>query len=263
MVKDLYVDVSEDSLAVLTAELVVWQIPAQLMTFAEPMLSVATRVAVQLVTVYQVTKGIPIQDVLEETVFPILNAGTTKPVKITNVLILVERPAGLVLNARSTTMWLFADVLEDLQEIHSRAVVGLARMKFVKPAEQTLIVKLDKMTGLSADVKLIILEIHCKDVVANVTQTVIVPKLKNVYNSNVWLPAEKEPVVTTPTVSQGITVPTAPVLMISWETPELDVTQNVPDTTNVPITRPVSNSSARIPAESLIQMYAAAEPTVK
>ena len=36
-----------------------------------------------------------------------------------------------------------------------RAVVGLARMKFVKPAEQILIVKLDKMTGLSADVKLV------------------------------------------------------------------------------------------------------------
>ena len=36
------------------------------------------------------------------------------------------------------------------------------------------------------------MEIHCKDVVANVTQTVIVLKLKNVYNSNVWLPAEKE-----------------------------------------------------------------------
>ena len=61
-----------------------------------------------------------IQGVSEETVFPILNAGTTKPVKITNVLILVERPAGLVLNARSTTMLLYADVLEDLQEIHSR-----------------------------------------------------------------------------------------------------------------------------------------------
>lgn len=63
MVKDLYVGVSEDSLEVLTADLVVWQIPAQLMTFAEPTLSVATRVAVQLVTVYQVTKGIPIQGV--------------------------------------------------------------------------------------------------------------------------------------------------------------------------------------------------------
>lgn len=63
MVKDLYVGVSEDSLEVLTADLAVWQIPAQLMTFAEPMLSVATRVAVQLVTVYQVTKGIPTQGV--------------------------------------------------------------------------------------------------------------------------------------------------------------------------------------------------------
>merc|ERR1712008_249655 len=107
----------------------------------------------------------------------------------------------------------------------------------------------------------IILEIHCKDVMGNVTLAVIVLKLKNVYNSNVWLPAEKEPVVTIPTVLQETTVPTAPVLMTSWETLELDVTQNVPDTTNVPITRHVS--SARIPAESLIQMYAAAEPTVK
>lgn len=263
MVKDLYVDVSEDSLAVLTADLAVWQIPALLMTFAEPMLSVAIRVAVQLVPVHQVTKGIPIQGASEETVFPIQNAGIIKHVKITNVWILAEHPAGLVRIARLTTMWLFADVLEDLQEIHSRVVVGLPRMKFVKPVEQTLIVKLDKMTGLSADVKLIILEIHCKDVVANVNQTGIVLKLKNATNSNVWPPAGKEPVVTIPTVSQGITALTAPVLMISWEMPELDVTQNVPDTTNVPITRPVSNSSARIPAESLIQMYAAAEPTVK
>jgi len=233
------------------------------MTFAEPTLSVATRVAVQLVPVLQVTKGIPIQGVSEETVFPIQNAGTIKPVKITNVLILAERPADLVLIVKSTTMWLFADVPEDLQEIHSRAVVGLPRTKFAKPVEQTLIVKLDKMTGLSADVKLIILEIHCKDVVANVNQTGIVLKLKNAYNSNVWPPAGKEPVVTIPTVSQGITALTAPVLMISWEMPELDVTQNVPDTTNVPITRPVSNSSARIPAESLTQMYAAVVPTVK
>ena len=68
---------------------------------------------------------------------------------------------------------------------------------------------------------------------------------------------------TTPTVLQEITVHTAPVLNTSWETPELDVTQNVPNMTNVLMTRPVSNSSARIPAESLIQMYAAAEPTVK
>jgi len=104
VVKDLYVDVSEDSLAVLTADLVVWQIPALLTTFAEPMLSVAIRVAVQLVTVCQVTKGIPILGVSEETVFPILNAGTIRPVKITNVLILAERPAGLALIARSTIM---------------------------------------------------------------------------------------------------------------------------------------------------------------
>jgi hypothetical protein len=263
VVKDLYVDVSEGSLAVLTAELVVWQIPARLMTFVELTLSVATRVAVQLVTVYQVTKGIPTRAVSEETVFPILNAGTIKPVKITNVLILAERPADLVLNARSTIMLLFADVPEDLQEIHSRAVVGLARMKFVKPAEQTLIVKLDKMTGLSADVKLIILAILYRDVDANVIQAVIVHKLKNVFSSNVWLFAGKELVVTTPTVLPEITVLIVLVLMISWETPELDVTQNVPDTTNVPITRPVSNSSARIPAESLIQMYAVVEPTVK
>ena len=40
-----------------------------------------------------------------------------RPVKITNVLILVERPVGLALIARSTIMLLFADVLQDLQEI--------------------------------------------------------------------------------------------------------------------------------------------------
>ena len=39
--------------------------------------------------------------------------------------------------------------------------------------------------------------------------------------------------------------------------------QNVQDIMNVQITRPVSNSNARIPAESLIQMYVAVVPTVK
>lgn len=233
------------------------------MTFAEPTLSVATRAAVQLVTVCQVTKGIPIQGVSEETVFQIQNAGTIKPVKITNVLILAERPAGLVLNARSTTMWLFADVLGDLQEIHSRAVVGLPRMKFVKPVEQTLTVKLDKMTGLSADVKLIILAILYRDVDANVIQAVIVHKLKNVFSSNVWLFAGKELVVTTPTVLPEITVLIVLVLMISWETPEPDVTPNVPDTTNAQITKLALNSSVKILAENLIQMCVAKAPIAK
>ena len=61
--------------------------------------------------------------VSEETiVFPIQNAGTIKPVKITSVLILVELPVVvvLVLIAKLTIMWLFVDVLQDLQEIPTR-----------------------------------------------------------------------------------------------------------------------------------------------
>jgi len=136
-------------------------------------------------------------------------------------------------------------------------------MKFVKPVEQTLIVKLDKMTGLSADVKLITLVILFRDADANVTPTVIVRKLKNVFSSNVWLLAGKELVARIPTVLPGITVLIVLVLLISWETPEPDVTLNVPDTMNVQITKLVSNLSVEILAENLIQMYVAKVPIVK
>jgi len=133
----------------------------------------------------------------------------------------------------------------------------------VKPVEQTLTVKLDLMTGLSADVKLIILVILYKDVDESVIPTVIVHQLKNVFSSNVWLFAGKELAVRTPTVLPGITALIALVLLISWETPEPDVTLNVPDTMNVQITKLVSNSSAEILAENLIQMFVAKVPTVK
>jgi len=133
----------------------------------------------------------------------------------------------------------------------------------VKPAEQTLTVKLDLMIGLSADVKLIILVILYKDVDGSVILTVIVHQLKNVFSSNVWLFAGKELVVRTPTVLPGITVLIVLVLLISWEMLEPDVTLNVPDTMNVQITKLVSNSSAEILAENLIQMFVAKVPIVK
>jgi len=136
-------------------------------------------------------------------------------------------------------------------------------MKFVKPVEQTLIVKLDKMTGLSADVKLITLVILFRDADANVTPTVIVRKLKNVFSSNVWLLAGKELVARIPTVLPGITVLIVLVLLISWETPDPDVTLNVPDMMSVQTTRLASNSSAEILAENLIQMCVAKAPIVK
>jgi len=133
----------------------------------------------------------------------------------------------------------------------------------VKLAEQTLTVKLDLMIGLSADVKLITLVILYKDVDESVILTVIVHQLKNVFSSNVWLFVGKELVVRTPTVLQGITVLIVLVLLISWEMPEPDVTLNVPDMMNVQITKLVSNSSAEILVENLIQMYVAKVPIVK
>jgi len=136
-------------------------------------------------------------------------------------------------------------------------------MKFVKPAEQTLTVKLDLMIGLSADVKLIILVILYKDVDESVILTVIVHQLKNVFSSNVWLFVGKELVVRTPIVLPGITVLIVLVLLISWEMLEPDVTLNVPDMMNVQITKLVSNSSAEILVENLIQMYVAKVPIVK
>jgi len=136
-------------------------------------------------------------------------------------------------------------------------------MKFVKPVEQILTVKLDLMTGLSADVKLIILVILYKVVDGSVILTVIVQQLKNVFSSNVWLFAGKELVVRTPTVLPGITVLIVLVLLISWEMPEPDVTPNVPDTTSVQTTRLASSSSAEILAENLIQMCVAKVLIVK
>jgi len=136
-------------------------------------------------------------------------------------------------------------------------------MKFVQPVEQILIAKLDLMIHQFVDVKLIILVILCKDADANVILTEIVLHLKNVFSSNVWLFAEKELVVRIPTVLPGITVLIVLVLMISWEMLELDVTQNVQDTMNVQIIKLVSNSSAEILAENLIQMFVAKVPIVK
>jgi len=233
------------------------------MIFVEPMLNVVTREDVPPVTVCQDIKEIPIQGVSEEIVFPIQNAGTIKPVKITNVLILVEHPVALALTVRSIIMWLFADVLEDLQEILSRAAEDLLRMKSVKLVGRTLIVRLDKMTDQSADAKQITLVTHYKDAVVSVIQTVIVLKPKNVYNSNVWLPAERELVVITPIVWLEITVPIVPAHLISWEMLEPDVTLSVPDMMNAQTAKPVSNSSVRTHAENLIQMYAVVAPTVK
>jgi len=198
-----------------------------------------------------------------ETVSPTLNVEKTKLARTTNVLTPVKALVDLELIVKLTTMWLSVGVPEDSLEIHSRVVDDSPKMKFVKPVEQTQTVKLDKTTGLSADVALITLVILYKDVDVNVTPTVIVRKLKNVLSSNVWLFAGMELVVRTPTVLPGITVLIVLALMISWEMPEPGVTPNVPDTTSVQTTRLVSSSSAKILAENLIQMCVAKVPIVK
>jgi hypothetical protein len=262
-VKDLFVGVLEDLLEVQTADLVVLLILVPLTTFAEQTPSAVTKADVQPVPVSQDTKEIPTQAVSEETVSPTLNAEITKPARTTNVLIPAEHLVDPEPIVKLTIMWLFVGVPEDSLEIHSRVVDDSPKMKFVKPAEQTPIAKLDKMTGLSADVKLIILAILYRDVDANVIQAVIVHKLKNVFSSNVWLFAGKELVVTTPTVLPGITVLIVLVLMISWETPEQDVTPNVQDTTNAQMPKLALNSNVKILAENLIQMYVAKVPIVK
>jgi hypothetical protein len=104
VVKDLSVDVFEDSLEVQTAELVVLLILAQLTTFAEQTLSAVTKEDVPHVIVSQDTRETPILAVSEETVSPTLNVEITKPVKITNVLIHVKLLADLELTAKQTTM---------------------------------------------------------------------------------------------------------------------------------------------------------------
>jgi len=100
-------------------------------------------------------------------------------------------------------------------------------------------------------------------VVENVNQTVTVHQLKNVNNSNVLLYAGKELVVRIQTVLPGTIVLIALVHLISWEMPEQDVTQNVPDMMNALTTKLVSNLLAKILAENLIQMCVEVVPTVK
>jgi len=100
-------------------------------------------------------------------------------------------------------------------------------------------------------------------VVENVNQTVTVHQLKNVNNSNVLLYAGKELVVRIQTVLPGTIVLIALVHLISWEMPEQDVTQNVPDMMNVQTTKLVSNSLVKTLAENLIQMFVEVVPTVK
>jgi len=104
VVKDLSVDVFEDSLEVQTAELVVLLILAQLTTFAEQTLSAVTKEDVPHVIVSQDTRETPILAVSEETVSPTLNVEITKPVKTTNVLILVKLLVDLEPTAKLTTM---------------------------------------------------------------------------------------------------------------------------------------------------------------
>jgi len=104
VVKDLFVDVLEDSLEVQTAELVVLLILAQLMIFVEQMLSAVTKEDAQHVIVSQGTREIHTQAVSEETVYQTLNVEITKPVKTTNVLTLAKHLVDLELNVKLTTM---------------------------------------------------------------------------------------------------------------------------------------------------------------
>jgi len=104
VVKDLFVDVLEDSLEVQTAELVVLLILAQLMIFVEQMLSAVTKEDAPHVIVSQDTREIHTQAVSEETVSPTLNVEITKLVKITNVLILAKHLVDLELNVKLTIM---------------------------------------------------------------------------------------------------------------------------------------------------------------
>ena len=90
------------------------------MIFADKMLNAEMKVADQFVNVCLDTREIHTLDVLEETVFLILNVETIKLVKTTNVWILANCLVDLVLIVKSITMLLFVDVQEGSPEIHSR-----------------------------------------------------------------------------------------------------------------------------------------------
>lgn len=205
MDKDLFVVVFVDTPEVLKAEVDVWQILVQSMTFVDKMRNVETRVDVQSVNVCQDIRVTHIQDVLEEIVFLILSAEIIKLVKNIDVWTLVNHHVVLELLVMLKTMWLFADVQEVLRVILSKVAVNLPKMKFAKLVVPTLIVKSDKMIGQFVDVKKIILETLSKDADENVIVAEIVQLNKNVYNSNVLLLVEKELVVKMQTVKPEIT----------------------------------------------------------
>jgi len=139
--KDLYVDVSEDSLEIPTAGLDVLRILVPSSRFVEQTPIVAMKVEGPSASVNRDTKAILIPDAFVAIVFQILNVAIIRLVKITNVLILVNCLVDLELIVKSIIMWLFVDVLEDLLEIHSRAAENLLKMRFVKLVEQILTVK--------------------------------------------------------------------------------------------------------------------------
>jgi len=119
------------------------------------------------------------------TVFPIPNVAIIRPVKITNVLILVNYLVDRERIVKSIIMWLFVDALEDSLEILSKVVDDLLKMRFARLVVPTLTVKWVRMIGQSVVAKKITSETHCKDVAGNAKPIVIVAHPNNVHNSSV------------------------------------------------------------------------------
>lgn len=129
------------------------------MTFVEPTLNAATRIAVQFVNVCLATRETLTPDVYVEIVSPILNVVTTRPVKITNAWILASCLVELGPTVKSTITWLSADARVDSRVIPSKAAVGSPMMRFARLVAPTRIVRLVLMTGPFADASLITSEI--------------------------------------------------------------------------------------------------------
>ena len=123
----------------------------------------------------------------------------------------------------------------------------------------------DLTTGQSVGARTPTLGTRCRVVDTNATQTMSAASPRSVTGSPIGarLPAVKECVGKTPTAKLSTIVRNVPVHLISWEMPEQDVTQNVPDMMNVQTTKLVSNSLVKIRAENLIQMFVEVVPTVK
>jgi len=217
------------------------------------------------VSAYQDTRVTPTLAASKESAMRTQTVDLNVPARTTSVLTPVLFLVARVLTALYRTTSLSVGVPGVQLETPSGTAEGSQERRFVLLVEQTLTVRLDKMTVPSVGASLLILETPFKDVDMNVrlTRSVVHRRSVTVSTTDVSLHVVMEPVERMPTAKLSTTGHNVLVLRTSLETHSLGATQNVPDTMTVPLTRPVSSSSVETHATTPTPMCVDREPPVR